>query len=274
MLLAKVNYPYDISNIVIKDKEETGSLYDVIMKYAKDKSLILYNNNLAYIDEIRADYVNHELYIPVFTYDIINEGGVDYQYNSRLSKLVIHTYKDGYVTDEIIVIPFIGSNEAYRIKLNNLELCRKLNDEDKSAENLFKRYIRVSYGYCDIDNDTFDYIPVQKKDLKTKHRKVLKEHNLDFYGEFLDMDYRDVRNWKLEKLTEIYTEEELGTSIEYNIKRLEFELELYTRIYNQEYWDNWTKGTIDSILCGTREFIKYKQRGIYLIFKGKWLASR
>ena len=276
MILGKVNVPYNISDITIKGKYNIteNSLYDFLLNLAKNKSLVLHNGKLAYAEDIRPNYRDGELYIPKFTCKEMTEDGVTVTYDNKIEKVLIHTFKDGYVNDKFYVIPNLIIPEAYEVDIKYLNLSRNLSDSDKMAKDLFYRYIAQSYGYNENDIDIFDYIKVQKQFIKDSQRKLLKKYNLDFYGEYLDMDYRDVRNWKLIELQKHFTDEELKINVPYGIKRLEFELELYTRLYNEVYWEGWTFGTLDRLLNDKIDYLKYKEKGIYLIFKKRWLKVR
>lgn len=272
MNILKISADLNIEDIEIVDEclEGYDSLYSLILDNAKSDSLILIDNKIAYVDSIRADYLNHQLYVPMFNCDIITEGNYSVTYNNRMEKVVIHDFKSGYTIENMYIIPSIISKQAYKVQLNTLKLS--VSNPNTSARDLFMRYIASSYWYTSEDT-TFKYNIVQKKNISAKQRELLVKNGLHFYGEKVDMTYRDVRNWKLEVLSSKFSEAELLTNEHFNIRRLQFELELYTRLYDKIYWDGWSFGSLEMLLNNKYDYIKYKENGVYLIFKSRWLGG-
>lgn len=247
-----------------------SNFYDIVNTLIKSKALVFIDNQVVYMDEIRPDYKNKKMYFPIFKNDEIVDGETKLEYNNRVELVEIHSYKDGFLRDKLWLIPNLSVPKAYSINLKNLQLNRELKDEDFKAKDLFYRYIKYSYGNKE-ELDILDYIEVKKKYYSRKKLKLLKELGLDFYGEYEEMDYRDVRNWKLVELEGRFIDEELGLGEAFNCRRLQFELELYTRIYKGLLWEKWTLGNIDNLINNKFDYIKYKEKGIYLIFKERWL---
>ena len=273
MLLAKLNIPYKVEQVEFRGgyKVKHDSLYELVTEQSKYRSILLIEDKVAYIDEIRPDYVNGELYIPMFTCKVDKIDGIEVEYDNKIEKVLLHSYKTGYTNKDVYIIPVMAIPEAYKLDLKQYKLSRKLTSGDEQARNLFIRYVAYSYQYTEDDNDMFDYTKVQKQFITKKQRDTLKENNLEFYGDYLDMDYRDVRNWKLIDLQGRFADDELSIGSQFNCRRLAFELELYTRVYDKKYWDKWTRGKVANLIDGTHSYIKYKESGIYMIFKGRWV---
>ena len=257
ILLAKVNTAHRVEDIALvgKYQHEYDNIYDIIIHLAKMKALVILENELAYIHELRPNYRDG---------DNLNE------YNNRLENIEIYTRADGYKHPKIWIIPNIMVREAYELDLESLKFSRGLSGGDREAQDLFYRYIAQSYGYHE-ETDVFEYIPVKKKYEKRGKLNILRDLGLEYYGKYIDMDYRDVRNWKLVELRNVFDDSQLKIGEPYDIRRLQFELELFTRVIDKKYWYNWTLGNIDNLLESRFDYIKYKENGVYIIFKARWL---
>ncbi|MEM4385781.1 MAG: hypothetical protein QXD03_04465 [Candidatus Anstonellales archaeon] len=262
------------SNYKIEDKE-FNSLYDLIIEGVKRKWLVYLDGYVAYIQDIKANYRDGELYIPLYRYDIFEEDGVKVRYNNRVDKIDIHTFKDGYKMEELVVIPNL-SGDWYRVKLNNLKLSRDISDSDREARDLFYRYVAYSYRHLsELDIDVFDYNVILRKRISRKESDILSRNKLKFRGEIYNKSYRDVRRWDIEDIRLSLGEEYLRLDKPYKLRKMEFELELYTRLYDRVYWEKWTHGNWSEFISDSRiDYIKYKEKDIYLIFKKKWIANR
>lgn len=278
MILGKINAQYDLEDIEyigeIGDGDGRDSLYDIILSNAKGKGIMLVGGCMGYTHDILVNYRDGEISLPVFKNETVEENGVSVSYNNRIEKLIIHDMKKGFMLDDFWLLPNVMLPRAKRVSTKGLRLSRELGGEqDGDAENLFNRYIQQSYGYTESDIDVFDYTIVKKMYLKHGQRKLLKDKGLDFYGAYVNLDYRDVRQWKLEELLEMgFTEKELSVGEAYDNKRLRFELELYTRLHDRKFWETgWSRGTMNDLLSGRRDFLKFKRERAYLIFKRRWL---
>lgn len=269
--------PYSELKIEYTNEFNNKSLYKVLLSLAKDQVLVWVNGNPAYTDDIRADYINKELYIPVFLNDIArtkDRQGKDrlVTYNNRVEKVVLHSYNSGFHEVEILVQKDINSNKVWKLDIHKLKIERELSNKELLAKDLFERYVAYSYKYIDNEIDIFKFNEVKSSKMSNFNRKYIKNNGLSFYGEYIDMNYRDVRHWKLEELKGKIDDEVLLLTEYYGYRRLRFELELYLRILNKVYWEEWTLGSIQELLNNQREFIKYKQNRIYIIFKRRWVC--
>lgn len=269
MLLAKPNINKEFKDLkIISLADNDLPFQTLIEEFAINGAVIWIDELPAYLDELRADYINKEIYIPVYKEDKVER----VTYNCRLEKYILHTYKNGYNADYIIIQPNVISEVAFKINLKDRKLCRELTEYDKKAVSLFDRYIAYSYGYTKYEQDVFKYKAVKKSNLTSYERKVLKDLGLEYYGEYLDTEYRDVRQWKFEVLVKRFNSGRLQLEKPFEVRRLNFELELYTRIYSNQLWKEWTLGNFDELLNDKRQFLKYKEKDIYLIFKKKWFT--
>lgn len=274
MILGCLNLRFkQFEELDITEELEYASLYDIFTDTKNSEAILWVMTNgiyyPVYLNEVRPDYVNKVIYLPIYKYDLLECDGCSYSYNHRIEKCIIHSFKDGLILENDLVIQqSLLSSKAYKIKLSNLILGEP---QCKSADELWQRYLRYCYGYGPYDCDNFKYTVASKSLASRYHKKCLNEHNLEFYGEFLDTDYRDVREYKLIDLQKRFTDEELGLEMPYEIRRLQFEFELYTGLYTKTYWSGWTIGDINQLSYDNRDYVKYKKKGIYLIFKKRWL---
>lgn len=279
----------------IKDKSEfkevklhNTDFYGLVMNLIDSNSYLVCGDEIMYPDEIRFDYVNHEIYLPVIKCDYmeicekyyerfkkagayIKYGGNKIGYNNSIEKYYI--YKDSqYSLDRLYFIQVEDSTiNKYYIELNNVPL-RLSNMANSESRDLFMRYVRYSYGIYD-ETDTDLFYSNKKSDLTYIEKKILKEMDLNYYGEFIDLECSDVRQYKLEELLNTFDLDELCVDTKYNIRRIEFEAELMLRIETEELWFNWTKGDTNKLISGTDYFAKYKEGDISFIFKASWLKQ-
>lgn len=273
MKIIKVNIDCEISEIEKVDEQynDYDSLYEFIMEGAEGGELLIIDDKIAYISDIRADYLNHELYVPMFNCDVIQGDNCSVTYNNRMEKEIIHSFDKGYTEKDVYILPSILARKAYKVDIRKLKLSAS--NPNRSARDLFNRYIGSSY-WKEEEDDCFRHTIVQKKQITKKQRQLLVDNGLHFYGETSSMDYRDVRNWKLEVLSSQLGDAELSLGEQWYIRKLKFEAELYTRLFDRIYWDGWTFGTFDMLIGNKYDYIKYKENGVYLIFKYRWLRGK
>lgn len=273
MILGSLNINYTKNDIDFKNAEHKTykSFYEFICESLQiDNAIVWIRDNLriypVYLDELRVDYVNKEIYFPIYRYDSID----DVTYNHRIEKLIIHSFENDKMLGslELFIQPNNLQNKVYKVDILDNTLGQ---NQCTEARELWQRYLQYCYGYGPYDIDIFKYNQIKKSDITNKQRKYLNEHSLEFYGQFEDMDYRDVRNYKLTELQRRFSDDDLGIELQYGRRRILFELELYIGIYNKVYWKNWSLGTIEDLLIDKREYVKYKENNVSLIFKGKWL---
>lgn len=271
MILGRPNIRFTYNDLEIIEENTFEDLESALLIYAKQGALLWIKGNPVYADDIRADYINKVLYAPVFMCDTAYENGKVIKYNNRIEKQIIHSYRDGYRVGSLTVQRDIGVQKASIIELGNLPLRKEASNLEKQASDLFHRYIAYSYMYHKSEDDLFKFIRVQASKMSKYQREYIKSHKLSFYGQYEDMEYRDVRRWKLIELKGKIPDEMLLLGESFGYRRLNFELELYSRLYSKDYWDDWTLGTMNDLLNNKRDYLKYKYNNIYLIFKKSWL---
>lgn len=275
MILArpKLEYTYadlDVSTSIIQN---TADLYSTLLALAEQSAIVWLNKHPVYADELRPDYNNHQLYFPIYRYDEVSIDGLDIRVNNRLEKFILHSFDSGWLVDEIIIQPLPSMPKAYKLKLSKQKFERETKDSDLDARSLFSLYLASSYTYTVFDEDYSRYTPVTRRSLTKYQKKLIADSGLHFYGDYINLDYRDVRNWPLHQLSKNYSMEELQLDKPYSVRRIGFELELYTRLYTGILWTGWTDGNTKELLSNNREYLKYKENGVYLIFKRKWLRG-
>lgn len=273
MLLGKPNTLKEYESLDIKNATiiKGVDISTLLVSLAEQQCLLWVDGYPVYADDIRADYINKELYAPIFKQDIINAEDKLITYNNRVERVILHSYKSGFESRFILVQPDVQSNTVQILNLANQKLMRELHPEERKAKDLFERYIAYSYGYHNSEIDFFKFEEIKASNISKYQREFLKRNNLKFYGAYAELDYRDVRRWSLTDLRKQYNENDLKLGSCYGYRRLNFELELYMRILSKEYWEEWTLGTINDLLSDKRDYLKYKENGIYLIFKKEWL---
>lgn len=275
MILGKPNIKFEYKDLKIeKYNTDHKDLESILLKHAKNETVLWIKGNPVYTDDIRADYINRVLYAPVFKCDTItSDDGKLVNYNNRIEKEIIHSFDGGYQLDSLLVQTELTSPVVKSIELSGLSLREHARGEELEARDLFERYVAYSYMYHISEEDIFKFIRVQASKMTQYQREYIKSHGLDFYGEYVDTNYRDVRQWKLMELKGKIPDDTLLLGESFGFRRLNFELELYSRLYSKEYWENWTLGTMSDLLNNKRDYLKYKYNSIYLIFKKRWLVS-
>ena len=248
--------------------EQVHSFYPFITSLASTNAIVWFKSKEAeigytrvFISELRPDYLNKEIYLPIHRYDLDRETG--FTYNHRLEKRVIHSSKGGWEESSLLVQgnPFLSSDVV------KYELSESImQSEYRNARDLFNLYIPFSYGYHKIESDYAIYDEVKASKISKKHRQFLRDTGLSFYGDYLNMEYNRFRGWNLIELNKRLPYDKLHIEERYNERRIKFELEVYLGLINGTYWNGWTTGNFEELLSDKRDFIKYKENGIYLIF--------
>lgn len=271
MLLGKPNISTSFEQLNIEDSPYEQGLCEMLIQAARRQSIIWVDKCPVYADDIRADYINKELYAPVFKQDIADTGKCKVTYNNRLEKIILHSFSNGFSDMTIYIQPSIDSMTAEKIELSRMNMLGEVEPSRLQAKDIFYRYAAYSYGYHVSEVDIFKFTEVKASDITDHHRKFLKESGLKFYGDYINLEYRDVRRWELREISRQLPKDSLMIGEAFGYRRLNFELELYARSYAGVYWDNWTLGTMSDLLNDKRNYLKYKENGIYLIFKRNWL---
>lgn len=261
-----------------------NNLYEVVERLLMNNALVECGGELMYVDEICFDYKNKQIYVPYIKckyaeipdkyFNRYDTQGLTKKYNgyriaykNERAKYVI--YENGkYLIDRLYVVVNIkGKMYKKGVDISNLPLCSR---EDKDASDLFNRYVQYCYGIVD-ETDYDIFYPYKKSKLSKIEQSIIKELGLEYYGEYLAEEYRDVRMYEYSKVESLMGYDRIGSEQDFNIRRFKFEAELMTRIQEKVYWKHWTKGSIEKILSGVDYFCKHKENGISLIFKREWL---
>lgn len=263
--------------------------YDCIMHLALNQFYIICDSELMYADRICFDYTQGEIYVP---YIACEYSPIPAQYrNIKQSALLLQKYEDYLIAHHIHIEKYTLFKECkyqkpklyvldptcksvYYIDLKTLPLRDTL-DISREAKDLFRRYLSFCYGAYN-EQTTDRYYPLKKSHLSNLELRILRDLNLQYYDSYNNnnLDYNDVRLYKLEDLLPYFTEEELQLTIPYHIRRIAFEGELFCRCAEGLYWENWTKGDMQKLLSHQYYFLKYKQNNVALIFKDKWLFTK
>lgn len=257
------------------------NVHDTLMSLAQEgRVMIKSGEDVAYLADIRADYVNKRISVPIVRKKIHNEDPESFRkgvyYEFREEDFEIYSVENGFIED-LYILPnglsvFLDGMRFYKLELTGLRMYRELRESDREAKDLFDRYVPYAAGEYSTEYRKFRYERIGRSGLFQNEREYLKRHGLNFYGEYKEFkEYRDVRMYNMEELVENFSMEELKMEQDYNLTRMEFELELLTRILGKQYWKNWTRGEFENIINGKFEYVKYKDRGVSLIFKRRWV---
>lgn len=286
----------DIENV--KELKNCKSLADVFSilaelyayvvykpKGLKDKNTQegYYRRELALAKDIRFDYVNKQIYIPVcrYSYNIVNEeaikhfhlgnikklgysiGDNDYiQYNRFFDKIVIWE-KGRYTKESIDIIIGNDQNTMKYIRLNVSELpIYDIGKCDENAFELYRRYVKCCYsGGRDNYINSFFYEPDVYTKLRKKQKDVLKSLSLTWYGDSCKMFSKGFRTYKYDNIKNILSDEELGTDDMFEKCLIDFEAYLLSKLDNHSYWYGWHRNYNFKQLCnGDIYFLKYKSK--------------
>lgn len=241
-----------------------------------------YRRELAMAKDIRFDYVNKEIFIPVcrYRYNLVNIGAKEHfklgnikklgynidsddyiQYNRFYDKIVLWS-KGKYVAENLdIILGDVQNNLRYlRLNISKLPIYEYLGTEN--VHELYIRYIKCCYyGGRDTYIDSYFYESDKYSKLKNKHRKVLNSLSLNWYGKECEMFSRGFRKYKFENIKCILTEEEMCVKEMYEKCLIDFESYLLAKLLNGSYWTGWNGGyTFKQFKNGEVYFLKYKEK--------------
>lgn len=254
------------------ESSETN-LSDFLVGLAKQEGLLWIRHNggesqPVWAEDIRADYKNRELYLPVMVWDTIEDPdrpGEEIGYNYRLEKHVFHSYKDGWVAPEVEIQPSELINYRYKVDLSKLRFSMV---ENEGADKWLVRYAASSYGYQRGEVDTGKYKKISRTYIGTRRREVLKKLKLKFYGPWLNMNYKRVRDWTLRDLQKAgFSDEDLQIGVNYGARRLGFELELYTKLWDQRVSQEFECKSVRKRDGAYEKIFKGRKNGIYLVLE-------
>ena len=266
------------------DSKDIGSFIDLIRFIIAHNGLIVCGEDsgeVMWADEIRFNYTNGEIYLPYIH--------SQYREVDTNSKVLLNKYKRNVVAynnflDRYVIYSKGKFSEKYLyfiVEIDGDILCSKVSTQGMvlnnleslsvSAKELYRKYIRQSYGYTLCENDNLDFYGFSKSKISSLELQLLRNNSLEYYGEYEETEFNRSMCYKIEDLLKYYTQEELGITLNYNIKRFEFESELFCGIEAGHEWDGWTKGDMKMFNSSKNYFCKYKEHEFYFIFKKKWL---
>lgn len=267
-----------------EEELEIVNFVELIRFIIDNNGLIVCGENsgeVMWADEIRFDYTSGEIYLPYISSDYKNVN-LDSEalknkykrnviaYNNSLNKYVIYS-RGKFLEDYIyFIVEFEGSIQCAKASTVGMELFNK-SELCKSAQELYRKYLRQSYGYTLCENDTLNFYELSKSKLNSLELKLINKLGLEYYGEYKDNEFSRNMCYKLQDLLKYYTHDELGIDITYNIRRFEFESELFCGISIGHEWLDWTRGCMTRFKYSKDYFCKYKENEFYFIFKKKWL---
>lgn len=231
-------------SIIEKNKKDAqiktyDSLYDIITENIDKKIIVIIDNKwLSWLNDIKFNYKEDELYIPYFEYELfetdkdnfrgnnkghlININGTLYlRYNYFFKKYSIN------IDNLSLYCVDIDTMQYYILKTNKWILDDKL-----CMDKLYKLYSQACFKSDDFilnkHSGGYHYINSSTKQYKNKEKHYRIEYNLLNYINYREEDfndYRDVREYKYEQVVT-----ELGmidTGRLYRERRLLFESYLY-----------------------------------------------
>ena len=275
----------DIKSSKVSFEKEYDSLYELIQEEkGKDKIvLISYNDNewLSYLRDIKFNYRDGLCFIPFYTYDIKE---IDEHYKSSYKGHILK------LSDETIGIRY---NYCLRQQIVDLEhnsfVLYDLEKECKYQVKFKKWYSFDTFDIDELYQLYIDYLKNFEDNLIHKHTEGYHIVSKNVYAmdnaekkfrekyklkEYLQSDvniyYRDVRN-----LSEEAVISKFGVDFcdkPYWERKLDFESFLYCILHsgavpNNDFKLEWNK------LGKSKEFIKYGNEKIKLIFKSYWLPN-
>lgn len=275
----------------VKYKGDFKSLYDLVQYFGRRKSYIVFTSKygrkeVGYVHDIRFDYVHGRVFVPIFVYKYLDIDPFMYPrfkktkayektdtmeviYKQTLQIFEIWNSRQGYVVEDITVVDknILGVSRFYEINISKLPIRDNIVEEDISV--LFFKYIK-SFLSSDKDEELL-YYSTKKMYLTQMEKKILEENNLEWYNyeNWKDLiSYRDVRTYKYSDIEGKFTEEEVSFKDNFYLRIIDFESYLMGHLINHVYW----KGLdFNPLISGKYFYLKYKDRGISLILKSKWL---
>ena len=230
-----------VKNGACKKKRYT-TIYELIHKNIDNKLVVIIDEQwLTWLNDIRFNYRDHECYLPYFTYELYS---VDW--NRRRSDNKGHLLlKDGPSGKEL----FIRYNYKYeKLELNEnnfrlkvysldtnefMELCSGnwLNDTFDMKE-LYEKYIDSCFKNDDYllnkHMGGYHYITRTVDKFVNKERLIRNDLGLRHYSEIetYDSDYRDVRQYKYEQVVQMKGLRDSLSKL-YKLRRLDFDCLIY-----------------------------------------------
>ena len=262
--------------------DTTNSSFVELIDFMIDHNALIVcgdNSEVMWIDEIRFNYTNGEVYVPYISSEYkevkTNSKLIEkykrsvIAYNNKIDKFVIYSDGNILVNSLYFILEYEDSIQCCKVDMHDI----KLNDVENmslDAKDLYNRYIRASYGYSVCENDELIFYEFKKSKIGHKEIALLKQNKLDYYGSYDEIEFKDCRDFELDTLLESYSYEQLQLDKNYNYKRFKFESELFSGIYYNIEWNNWTKGNINKMSSTKDYFCKYKENNFYFILKKKW----
>lgn len=272
--------------------QEIKSLYDLVCLGELYGDYLVFTSKygrreLAYVHDIRFDYVHGRIFCPVFTYEyreLEEEDKKNFKrsklykktdtfeimYNQKLEYFDIWNSKEGYLLGSLTVLrKGLFGVLAYDVPISKLELRHEVQEESISA--LFSKYIKSTVFNGDMLN--FDYFSSKYTFLSKAEKSLLSKYELMWYSDSewdTTLAYRDVRSHTLLDLTGKFTDEELGLDKSFYSRIVDFESYLLSHLAKKTYW---TDVSFENLVSKRWFFLKYKERGISLVLKSAWLDS-
>lgn len=269
--------------------EPDSSLFDTFRGLIEKKCIFIIDNELVYAHDLRCDIVTKEIYflylkgvdVPIpsmykerFEQANLLEKYYDYviSLNQTLTKYVIWR-KGEFMTDKLYFLlkTHDGTFGTCELKLYKFG---GLHDNCTSAGDLFKLYVKMSYGF---NNEPTYHLYWGSKRTDLSHVEQLIYDYIGRRGEFKQLgSYKPTtslgfaRNSAYE-LSKHFSDDELSIGVSYYIRRLEFELAVIEGSWSGTYWDGWTQSNIENLISGKHYFCKYSKGKYSLIFRKEWL---
>ena len=240
---------------------------------------------VAYVHDIRFDYVHGKVFLPVFVYKYreLNEEDkksfkrskaykktdtFEVMYNQEVELFEIWNSTQGYAIDTLTILHtnFFGT-KFFNISIKDLPLRDDIIEE--SAEVLMLKYVK-SFVYNQEVTNTL-YYSSNKSYLTTAERNLLKKYDLLWYSEDETpnkLNYRDARTYSILDVCKTFDDDELDLGVSFFYRVIDFESYLLCHLAEHVYW---TDCKLENLRSGRWYFEKYKYRNIALIFKDYWL---
>ena len=246
-----------------------GSLYKLVTDEYRDNFIVVIDNYLTWLKDIKFNYRDKECYIPYYTFKLYessvqaNIQDFEHIYEDEEGKTFIrYDYELHHRNVDVDNLLFIYDLENDRFFAYHITSW--IDDTEIDLKKLHDLYVGSCYKPTVIDNyySGYHYIDLNVKGMKNTERRLRKVYYLsDYsYNHNDDKDYRDVREYRFEEV--LGKTEDVFTTNPYWIRRLEFESYLYCCL---------RKGLTQGInLEKSNEYTKIG-KNIPLIIKGYWL---
>ena len=276
-----------VKNGACKEKRYT-TIYELIHKNIDNKLIVVIDEQwLTWLNDIRFNYRDHECYLPYFTYELYSVDG-----NRRRSDNKGHLLlKDGPYGKELFIrydykYEKLELNENnFRLKVYNLdtnefmELCSdSWIDNTFDMKELYEKYVDSCFKNDDYllnkHMGGYHYITRTVDKFVNKERLIRNDLGLRHYSEIdaYDSDYRDVRQYKYEQVVQMKGLRDSLSKL-YKLRRLDFDCLIYCIMRENAIPYNCSdRFKIEWERLGTEEgkdYIKYG-KDIKLIIKSYW----